>query len=82
MKKWMKARQKVRKQKVKVRLERKTNKSVDKAFAAALISSSNKRHTHTEWDGSDFILTKPEPSPKLSVKATIMHTAHKKPGGC
>ena len=80
MKKWMKARQKVRKQKVKVRLERKTNKSVDKAFAAALISSSNKRHSHMEWNGSDFIPTKPEPSPKLSVKATIMHTAHKKLG--
>ena len=80
MKEWKKARQKARKQKVKVRLERKTNQSVDKAFAAALISSSNKRHSHMEWNVSIFIPTKPEPSLKLSVKSTIMHKAHKKLG--
>ena len=37
----------------------------------------NKRYGHMECDGSEF---KPEPSPKLTVNASIMHASHKKPG--
>ena len=43
-------------------------------------SFQNKRQSCMESDGSDFISTKAEHSPNLSVKITIMHAAHKKMG--
>ena len=53
---------------------------MDKSFAAALLSSSNRKHAHMEWDGSEFIPTKPEPSPRLTVNASIIHASRKKLG--
>ena len=64
----------------KEKLERQTIASMDKSFAAALLSSSNRKHAHMEWDGVEFVPTKPEPSPRLTVNASIMHASHKKLG--
>ncbi len=35
---------------------------------------------HCEWDGTDFVPTRPKPSPKLDVNITVMHAAHEKFG--
>ena len=78
MKELKKIRKKARKLKDKEKLERQTIASMNKSFAAALLSSSNRKHAHMEWDGSKLIPTKPEPYPRLTVNAYIIHASHKK----
>ena len=80
MKNFKKNRQKTRKLKNKEKLERKTVASIDKSFAAAILSISNRKRAHMEWDGSKFIPTKQEPYPRLTVNASIMHASRKKLG--
>ena len=80
MKELKKIRQKARKLKDKEKLERQTIASMNKSFAAALLSSSNRKHAHMEWDGSKLIPTKPEPYPRLTVNASIIHASRKKLG--
>ena len=64
----------------KEKLKRQTMVSVDKSFASSLLSSSNKKDAHMEWDGSELSPTKPEPSLRLTLNASIMHASHKKLG--
>ena len=61
--------------------------SKDKSFAAALLrnlkKTDNKTDTHTyphmEWSNEKgmFVPKRPEPSPRVSVKVSLMHSAYK-----
>lgn len=54
--------------------------SEDKSFAQAMKMDMKKGLPHCEWDGTDFVPTRPKPSPKVKVNVTLMHAAHKKFG--
>ena len=58
--------------------------SGDKAFAATvkanLKSGVPRGVPHCEWDGTDFVPTRPKPPPRVDVNVSIMHAAHKKFG--
>ena len=47
--------------------------SMGKLFAAACLSSSKRKNAHMVWDGSEFNLTKPEVSSRLTLNASLHH---------
>ena len=74
-----------RKRKTRRRRTRKTpaereESSVDKVFADFLRYDLARKQPHMEWDGARFVPTKPRPSPRVEVNATLMLTAHEKFG--
>ena len=54
--------------------------STDKVFADFLKYESSKKQPHMEWDGANFVPTKPRASPTVEVKTTLMVSAHGKFG--
>ena len=86
MKARKKARQRKRRNLAKVRAQRREEEFEDKFFAASLKhdlrANSNINHLppHCEWDGTDFVPTRPKPSPKVDVNVSVMHSAHNKFG--
>ena len=77
MKRMKKARQRKRREMIKLSAERKLTASEDKSFAALLIAGG---YPHMEWNGAQFVPQTPAPSPKLDVNVSIMHSAHTKLG--
>ena len=75
MKRMKKARQHKCRDMIKHLAERKLTASEDKSFAALLIAGG---YPHMEWNGAQFVLQTPAPSPKLDVNVSIMHSAHTK----
>ena len=63
------------------RRRRKDEESGDRSFAHVMKSQMPTNGIpHCEWDGTDFVPTRPSPSPKITVNVSIMHAAHKKFG--
>ena len=54
--------------------------STDKVFADFLRYQISKKQPHMEWDGANFVPTKPRPSPVLEVNTALMLSAHEKFG--
>ena len=75
-----KARQKKRKAFAQERQNRREEKSEQKSFAAVMLAQSKKGVPHCEWNGSAFVPTRPKPSPRMDVNASIMHVVHEKFG--
>ena len=43
-------------------------------------SHSNNLPPHCEWDGTEFVPTRPKPSLKVQANVSVMHAAHEKFG--
>ena len=64
----------------KAKAKRRTIAAEDKSFGAAMWAADKKGVPHMEWDGSQFLPTRPKPPPKLTVNVSVMPEAHKKFG--
>ena len=86
MKAMKKERQRRRRAPQRARALRKKIASENKSFGAAMVASAKRGIAerrgmpHMEWNGEEFAPKRPKPPPKLNVKVTVMHEAHKKFG--
>ena len=54
--------------------------AADKSYAMKTSASQRKADSHMMWKDGAFQMARPDPPPKLNVKVTVMHTAHRKFG--
>lgn len=67
-----------RRQKRRVKEERKATSRDDRSFARTLVAQSKTcKQPHLQWMEGKFVPKYPDPSPMLQVKVTMMHDAHK-----
>ncbi len=80
MKAAKRCRQRKRRAKQREKKRRKEEESYDRHFAHAMKIAVSKGIPHCEWNGTDFVPTRPKPPPRVDVAISMMHGAHHKLG--